>query len=161
MTSFIDSPKYRICILDKDCFIFYLIIFSQLFHCCRGWQIGNRKQCMKLHWNYKQLKNSKTTSEGIISENVIPGAIQQSHGYHDPRVLHHQSQWVFIKCQKSVIQCQLSDTGHSTDTRQALDARRTFGGHGMYCHVPVGWGLQQTTLAPGSNKTWARDPPVR
>ncbi len=23
----------------------------------------------------------------------------------------------------------------------------------VYCHVPVGWGLQQTTRAPGSDKT--------
>ncbi len=23
----------------------------------------------------------------------------------------------------------------------------------MYCHVPVGWGLQQTSRAPGSDKT--------
>ena len=22
-----------------------------------------------------------------------------------------------------------------------------------YCHVPAGWGLKQTTLAPGSDKT--------
>ncbi len=26
--------------------------------------IGNRKQCLKLHWIFKQLKNSKITSEG-------------------------------------------------------------------------------------------------
>ncbi len=23
----------------------------------------------------------------------------------------------------------------------------------IYCHMPVGWGLQQTTQAPGSDKT--------
>ncbi len=28
--------------------------------------IGNRKQCLKFHWIFKQLKNSKTTSEGVI-----------------------------------------------------------------------------------------------
>ncbi len=26
----------------------------------------------------------------------------------------------------------------------------------MYCHVPAGWGLQQTTRAPGSDKTWGQ-----
>ncbi len=26
-------------------------------------------------------------------------------------------------------------------------------GYARYCHVPAGWGLQQTTLAPGSDKT--------
>ncbi len=31
----------------------------------------------------------------------------------------------------------------------------------LYCHVLARWGLQQTTLAPGSNKTPARDPLVR
>ncbi len=31
----------------------------------------------------------------------------------------------------------------------------------LYCHVPARWGLQQTTLAPGSNETRARDPLVR
>ena len=30
-----------------------------------------------------------------------------------------------------------------------------------YCRVPARWGLQQTTLAPGSDETWARDPLVR
>ncbi len=29
------------------------------------------------------------------------------------------------------------------------------------CRVPARWGLQQTTLATGSNETWARDPLVR
>ena len=33
----------------------------------RGWQIGNRKQCLKIQWIFKQLKNSKTTSEGVNS----------------------------------------------------------------------------------------------
>ncbi len=28
-----------------------------------------------------------------------------------------------------------------------------------YFHMPARWGLQQTTLAPGSDKTRARDPP--
>ena len=31
----------------------------------RGGQIGNRKQCLKSQWIFKQLKNSKTTSEGV------------------------------------------------------------------------------------------------
>ena len=31
----------------------------------------------------------------------------------------------------------------------------------IYCRVPARWGVQQTTLAPGSNETWARDPLVR
>ncbi len=35
-------------------------------------QIGNRKQCMKFHWIFKQLKNSKTTSEGVIGEFQTP-----------------------------------------------------------------------------------------
>ncbi len=26
----------------------------------------------------------------------------------------------------------------------------------IYCHVPAGWGLQQTTRAPGSDKTWGQ-----
>ena len=30
-----------------------------------------------------------------------------------------------------------------------------------YCHVPARLGLQQTTLAPGSDETRARDPLVR
>ena len=29
-----------------------------------------------------------------------------------------------------------------------------------YCHVPARWGLQQTTLAPGSDETRARDPKI-
>ena len=28
----------------------------------------------------------------------------------------------------------------------------------IYCRVPARWGLQQTTLAPGSDETRARDP---
>ncbi len=28
----------------------------------------------------------------------------------------------------------------------------------IYCCVPARWGLQQTTLAPGRDGTWARDP---
>ena len=47
------------------------IVFSQLFHCCRSWQIGNRKQSLKLHWIFKQLKNSKTTSEGVNGKHYI------------------------------------------------------------------------------------------
>ena len=31
----------------------------------RRWQIGNRKQCLKFHWIFKQLKNSKTSSESV------------------------------------------------------------------------------------------------
>ncbi len=27
-----------------------------------------------------------------------------------------------------------------------------------YCQMPAGWGLQQTTLAPGSDKTWGQGP---
>ncbi len=30
----------------------------------RGRKIGNRKYCMKFHWIFKQIKNSKTTPEG-------------------------------------------------------------------------------------------------
>ncbi len=30
------------------------------------WEIGNSKQCLKFHWIFKQLKKSKTTSEGVI-----------------------------------------------------------------------------------------------
>ncbi len=29
-----------------------------------------------------------------------------------------------------------------------------------YCRIPARWGLQQTTLAPGSDETRARDPLV-
>ena len=29
-----------------------------------------------------------------------------------------------------------------------------------YCRVPARWGLQQTTLAPGSDETQARDPKI-
>ncbi len=32
------------------------------------YEIGNRKQCLKLYWIFKQLKNSKTTSEGVKHE---------------------------------------------------------------------------------------------
>ncbi len=28
--------------------------------------------------------------------------------------------------------------------------------HRIYCHIPAGWGLQQTTRAPGSKKTWGQ-----
>ncbi len=27
--------------------------------CCRGWQIGNRKQVLKIQWNYKPDQNSR------------------------------------------------------------------------------------------------------
>ncbi len=40
--------------------------FATLLPCCRGWQIGNRKQCLKFHWISKQRKNSKATSEAVL-----------------------------------------------------------------------------------------------
>ncbi len=51
VTSFIDSPKYRISISDRDTV-------------SGGW---NRKQCVKFNWISKQLKKSTTTSEGVYN----------------------------------------------------------------------------------------------
>ncbi len=44
-------------------------VFCYFSH--RGWQIGNRKQCLKFHWISKQLKNSKATSEAVLYENCV------------------------------------------------------------------------------------------
>ncbi len=31
---------------------------QKFHHCCGGWPIGNRKQSLKINWNYEQEKNS-------------------------------------------------------------------------------------------------------
>ena len=44
--------------------------------CCRGWQIGNRKQLLKIHWNYKPYQNSKPFLETVIDKMM---AVYNSH----------------------------------------------------------------------------------
>ncbi len=38
--------------------------------CCGSWQIGNRKQGLKIHWNYKSEKNSKPFLETVHWESI-------------------------------------------------------------------------------------------
>ena len=51
---------------------------AKIKKCSLVQKMTNRKQCLKLHWIFKQFKNSKTTSEVVVcdylpfSESTIP-----------------------------------------------------------------------------------------
>ena len=46
-------------------------------------RMTNRKQCLKFHWTFKQLKNSKTTSEGVLRDLHVIASLSSSHEHNE------------------------------------------------------------------------------
>ena len=61
--------------IKKTCDLFHFL-FDRLFTTFSLLQrLTNRKQYLKFHWIFKQLKKSKTTSEGVTVGHLYPGGL--------------------------------------------------------------------------------------